>query len=43
MGIIANAMMKGAIALTVGARRFRWQAGASFAAIAAAAGMMLLI
>ena len=43
MGIIANAMMKGAIALTVGAGRFRWQAGASFAAIAAAAGMMLLI
>jgi uncharacterized membrane protein (DUF4010 family) len=43
MGIIANAIMKGVLALTVGAGRFRWQAGASFAAIAAAAGLMLVI
>lgn len=43
MGIIANSLMKGAIAVTIGERRFAWQTAASLAAIAAAGAAMLFL
>ena len=43
MGIVANSMMKALMAVVVGAGRFRWQAGAALAAMAAAGVMTLLL
>ena len=37
MGIVANSIMKAGIAVAVGTRRFRWQAGVALIAMAAAA------
>lgn len=42
MGIIANSLMKAAIAVTIGERRFAWQTGASLAAMAAAGAITLM-
>lgn len=42
MGIIANSLMKAAIAVTIGDRRFAWQTAASLAAMAAAGAVMLV-
>ncbi|HJU42732.1 MAG TPA: DUF4010 domain-containing protein [Vicinamibacterales bacterium] len=43
MGIVANSLMKGAIAFGVGAGRFRWQAGAALLAMAAAGAAALFL
>jgi uncharacterized membrane protein (DUF4010 family) len=43
MGIIANSLMKAAIAITIGERRFAWQTAVSLAAMAAAAAAMLFL
>ena len=43
IGVIANSMMKAGIAVVVGSRRFKWHAGASLAAMAAAGAGVLLI
>ena len=42
MGIIANSLMKAAIAVTIGERRFAWQTAASLAAMAAAGAITLM-
>jgi uncharacterized membrane protein (DUF4010 family) len=42
MGIIANSLMKAAIAMTIGERRFAWQTAASLAAMAAAGAITLM-
>jgi uncharacterized membrane protein (DUF4010 family) len=36
VGIVANSLMKAGIAVVVGSARFRWQAGATLLAMAAA-------
>jgi uncharacterized membrane protein (DUF4010 family) len=41
MGIVANSLMKGAIAMVLGERRFKWQAGASLLSMAAAGAIAL--
>lgn len=43
MGIVANSLMKAGIAMTVGAGRFRWQAGAALLAMAAAGAGALMV
>jgi uncharacterized membrane protein (DUF4010 family) len=43
MGIVANSIMKTAIAAVVGSRRFRWQAGGALIAMAIAGGATLLL
>lgn len=43
MGTIANSLMKAVIAVTIGERRFAWQAAASLAAMAAAGAAMLFL
>ena len=42
-GIIANSLMKAGIAITIGTRRFAWQAAAGLVAMAAAAGAALVL
>lgn len=42
VGIVANSLMKSAIALAVGTRRFKWHAGGSLVAMAAAGAAALL-
>lgn len=43
IGIVANSIMKAGIAAVVGSPHFKWHAGASLAAVAAAgAGVLLL-
>jgi uncharacterized membrane protein (DUF4010 family) len=42
MGIVANSLMKAAIAFTIGERRFGWQTAASLAAMAAAGAITLM-
>jgi uncharacterized membrane protein (DUF4010 family) len=42
IGIVANSLMKAGIAVVVGSGRFRWQAGAALAAMAAAGAGSLL-
>ncbi|MEO8681576.1 MAG: MgtC/SapB family protein [Vicinamibacterales bacterium] len=43
VGVIANSLMKAAIALAIGERRFAWQTAVPLAAMAAAGGAMLLL
>lgn len=43
MGIIANSLMKAAIAVTIGERRVAWQTAASLAAMAAAGAALLVL
>ena len=42
MGIVANSLMKTGIAMVVGSRRFKWQAGASLLAMAAAGAAAII-
>lgn len=42
-GIVANSLMKAGIAITIGTRRFAWQAAAALIAMAAAGGAALLL
>jgi uncharacterized membrane protein (DUF4010 family) len=42
MGIVANSLMKAGIAVVVGSTRFKWQAGAALAAMAAAGAATLV-
>ena len=42
IGIVGNSLMKAGIAVVVGSGRFRWQAGAALAAMAAAGAGALL-
>jgi uncharacterized membrane protein (DUF4010 family) len=42
-GIIANSLMKAAIAATIGVPRFKWQAGGALLAMAAAGAAALLV
>lgn len=41
-GIVANSLMKAGIAMIVGSRRFKWQAGASLLAMAAAGAAAII-
>ena len=41
-GIVANSLMKAGIAMIVGSRRFKWQAGASLLAMAAAGAAVII-
>jgi uncharacterized membrane protein (DUF4010 family) len=41
IGIVANSLMKAIIAMTLGERRFKWQAGASLLSMAAAGAIAL--
>jgi uncharacterized membrane protein (DUF4010 family) len=43
MGIVANSLMKSAIALALGTARFKWQAGGSLLAMAAAGAAAILL
>jgi uncharacterized membrane protein (DUF4010 family) len=43
IGIVANSLMKGAVALAIGSGRFKWQAGAALLAMAAAGAASLLL
>lgn len=43
VGIVANSLMKAGIAVAVGSGRFKWHAGASLAAMAAAAAGALML
>lgn len=43
VGIVANSLMKSAIAIALGTPRFKWQAGGSLVAMAAAGAAALLI
>ena len=43
MGIIANSLMKAAIAAAVGVPRFKWQTGGSLLAMAAAGAAALVL
>ena len=43
IGIVANSMMKAGIAITLGKKRFAWQAGAALLAMAAAGAAALVV
>jgi len=43
IGIVANSIMKAGIAVAIGSPRFKWQAGAALAAMAAAGAAALTL
>ncbi len=43
VGVVANSIMKGGIAVVVGTPRFKWHAGAALAAMAAAGAVVLMM
>ena len=43
VGVVANSIMKGGIAVVLGTPRFKWHAGAALAAMAAAGAAVLMM
>jgi uncharacterized membrane protein (DUF4010 family) len=43
LGIVANSLMKAAIGVTIGDRRFKWQVGVSLALMAAAGAVAIAL